>query len=124
MILGNLSVHLSTASTYAANNTVMMDCPTQQRLPEQHISAKQYCREYGEGTAVVLRLANHYKGTGQTVVADSAFASVKTWKADWDCFYGYGENRNGRVSDEVLNKVVRFGPTAWFIYISLKYNRP
>ncbi|OWY95099.1 hypothetical protein PHMEG_00034987, partial [Phytophthora megakarya] len=40
--------------------------------------AKQYYREYGEGTAVVLRLAAPYKGSGRTIVADSAFASVKT----------------------------------------------
>ncbi|OWY99251.1 hypothetical protein PHMEG_00029778 [Phytophthora megakarya] len=40
--------------------------------------SKQYAREYGEGTAVVLRLAKPYGGTGRTIVADSAFASVKT----------------------------------------------
>ncbi|OWZ01991.1 hypothetical protein PHMEG_00026530 [Phytophthora megakarya] len=40
--------------------------------------SKQYAREYGEGTAVVLRLTEPYRGTGRTIVADSAFASVKT----------------------------------------------
>ncbi|EGZ15938.1 hypothetical protein PHYSODRAFT_509615 [Phytophthora sojae] len=39
---------------------------------------KEYCSEFGEGTSVVLRLTEKYKGTGRTVVADSAFASVKT----------------------------------------------
>ncbi|KAJ8535180.1 hypothetical protein ON010_g13558 [Phytophthora cinnamomi] len=39
---------------------------------------KAYAAEYGEGTVVVLRLAEPYRGTGRTVVADSAFASVKT----------------------------------------------
>ncbi|KUF99681.1 hypothetical protein AM588_10008680 [Phytophthora nicotianae] len=39
---------------------------------------KLYAREYGEGTSVVLRLSEHYRGTGRTIVADSAFASVKT----------------------------------------------
>ncbi|GMF26894.1 unnamed protein product [Phytophthora lilii] len=39
---------------------------------------KPYAAEYGEGTAVVLRLAERFRGTGRTVVADSAFASVKT----------------------------------------------
>jgi hypothetical protein len=39
---------------------------------------KRFSREYGEGTAIVLRFAEPYKGTGRTIVADSAFASVKT----------------------------------------------
>ncbi|GMF17700.1 unnamed protein product [Phytophthora lilii] len=39
---------------------------------------KAYNAEFGEGTAVVLRLAQPYAGSGRTVVADSAFASVKT----------------------------------------------
>ncbi|KAG1702609.1 hypothetical protein DVH05_009558 [Phytophthora capsici] len=39
---------------------------------------KQYCSQFGEGTSIVLRLAEPYKGTGRTIVADSAFASVKT----------------------------------------------
>ena len=37
-----------------------------------------YASEFGEGTAVVFRLAEPYKGTGRTIVADSAFSSVKT----------------------------------------------
>ncbi|KAG6943953.1 hypothetical protein JG687_00018138 [Phytophthora cactorum] len=32
--------------------------------------------EYGEGAAVVLRPAEPYKGTGCTMVTDSAFGSV------------------------------------------------
>ncbi|DAZ93699.1 TPA: hypothetical protein N0F65_009250 [Lagenidium giganteum] len=39
---------------------------------------KQYASEFGEGTAVVLRLSQPFQGTRRTVVADSAFASVKT----------------------------------------------
>ncbi|DBA01784.1 TPA: hypothetical protein N0F65_010194, partial [Lagenidium giganteum] len=39
---------------------------------------KTYAREYGEGTSIVLRLTKPYTGSGRTVVADSAFASVKT----------------------------------------------
>jgi hypothetical protein len=38
----------------------------------------RFSREYGEGTAIVLRFAETYKGTGRTIVADSPFASVKT----------------------------------------------
>ncbi|EEY56383.1 uncharacterized protein PITG_09904 [Phytophthora infestans T30-4] len=37
---------------------------------------KQYFREFGEGTAAVLRLVEQFKGTGRTVVGDSAFASL------------------------------------------------
>ncbi|KAF1780874.1 hypothetical protein GQ600_22211 [Phytophthora cactorum] len=33
--------------------------------------------EYGEGAAVVLRPAEPYKGTGRTMVTDSAFGSYK-----------------------------------------------
>ncbi|ETN00434.1 hypothetical protein PPTG_24270 [Phytophthora nicotianae INRA-310] len=39
---------------------------------------KAYNADFGEGTAVVLRLAQPYAGSGRTVVADSAFSSVKT----------------------------------------------
>ncbi|EEY55855.1 uncharacterized protein PITG_20740 [Phytophthora infestans T30-4] len=39
---------------------------------------KQYFSEFGEGTAVVLRLVEQYKGACRTIVGDSAFASVKT----------------------------------------------
>ncbi|KAG6954422.1 hypothetical protein JG687_00011831 [Phytophthora cactorum] len=38
---------------------------------------KEHFSEFGEGTSVILRLVEQYKGTGRTVVADSAFASVK-----------------------------------------------
>ncbi|OQR88144.1 hypothetical protein THRCLA_22900 [Thraustotheca clavata] len=41
-------------------------------------AGKQYQKELGSGTATVLRLSQPYFGTGRTVVADSAFASVKT----------------------------------------------
>jgi hypothetical protein len=43
---------------------------------KQHL--KRYHDQYGEGTAIVLRLSEPYKSSGRTVVADSAFASVKT----------------------------------------------
>ncbi|KAJ8521879.1 hypothetical protein ON010_g17759 [Phytophthora cinnamomi] len=39
---------------------------------------KAYHALFGEGTAVILRLTEACKGTGRTVVADSAFPSVKT----------------------------------------------
>ena len=39
---------------------------------------KDFSLEYGEGTAVILRLKKEYYGTGRVVHADSAFSSVKT----------------------------------------------
>ncbi|ETN19045.1 hypothetical protein PPTG_04461 [Phytophthora nicotianae INRA-310] len=39
---------------------------------------KPYAADY-EGTAVVLRLAEQFRETGRTVIADSAFASVNTF---------------------------------------------
>ena len=39
---------------------------------------KAFAADLGEGTALTLRLASPFKSTGRTVVADSAFASVKT----------------------------------------------
>ncbi|OQR85202.1 hypothetical protein ACHHYP_20598 [Achlya hypogyna] len=41
-------------------------------------SSKQFHQQYGSGTSSVLRLSQEYFGSGRTVVADSAFASVKT----------------------------------------------
>ena len=39
---------------------------------------KQWSQQYGEGTAVVLRLCSPWAGSGRIVIADSAFSSVKT----------------------------------------------
>ena len=39
---------------------------------------KLYSAEYGEGTAVVLRLSSSMFGSGRIVHADSAFSSIKT----------------------------------------------
>jgi hypothetical protein len=40
--------------------------------------AKEYAGDFGHGTAVTLRLTKPWHGSGRLVVADSAFASVKT----------------------------------------------
>ena len=40
--------------------------------------AKQWTEEFGEGTAIVLRLCQPWAGSGRIVIADSAFSSVKT----------------------------------------------
>ena len=45
---------------------------------EQRQRAKQYHAEYGEGTAVTLRLVAPWAGSGRYVVMDSAFGSFKT----------------------------------------------
>ena len=39
---------------------------------------KDYFQQYGEGTAVTLRLTKEYYGSGRVVHADSAFSLVKT----------------------------------------------
>ncbi|GMF59478.1 unnamed protein product [Phytophthora fragariaefolia] len=44
----------------------------------EHQRQKPYHALFGEGTAIVLRLSEVYKGSGCTVVAESAFFSVKT----------------------------------------------
>ncbi|KAJ8523748.1 hypothetical protein ON010_g17371 [Phytophthora cinnamomi] len=43
-----------------------------------HQSQTQYPADYGEGIAVVLKVTTPFRGSGRTVVSDSAFASVKT----------------------------------------------
>jgi len=45
---------------------------------KQRQSQKPYASEFGEGTAVVLRLTHDFKGSGRTVIGDSAFSSVRT----------------------------------------------
>lgn len=42
---------------------------------------KPYHAEYGSGTSITMRLCETWRGSGRTVVADSAFASVKTLQA-------------------------------------------
>ena len=45
---------------------------------QQRQQQKQWAAEYGEGTAVALRLSSPWSGSGRYVVMDSAFGSVKT----------------------------------------------
>lgn len=40
-------------------------------------SGKKWYEEYGEKTAVTLRLAERYRGSNKVVVADSWFGSIK-----------------------------------------------
>ena len=44
-------------------------------------AAKPFYAEYDEGTAITLRLTQHYFGSLRVVHADSAFSSVKTLEA-------------------------------------------
>lgn len=39
---------------------------------------KKYHTDCGSGTSITMRLCDPWKGTGRTVIADSAFSSVKT----------------------------------------------
>lgn len=48
---------------------------------KQRQHKKKYHKEYGEGTAVSLRLVEDWFGTGRTIVGDSYFSSVKTLNA-------------------------------------------
>ena len=48
---------------------------------KQRQASKEFHGEFGEGTAVILRLTKDYFGTNRTVHADSAFSSVKTAEA-------------------------------------------
>jgi hypothetical protein len=44
---------------------------------KERMSTKKYVTEHGAGTAVTLRLVEHWRGAFRVVVVDSAFASVK-----------------------------------------------
>lgn len=44
------------------------------------MNQKPYQQEYGAETATVIRLTEDFQGSGRTVIADSAFSSVKTLK--------------------------------------------
>lgn len=46
--------------------------------PKEEMRQREYCARYGSGTALLLRLTESLRGTGRVVVADSAFASVKS----------------------------------------------
>ena len=45
---------------------------------KEEMRTRTFVREYGSGTALLLRLSQAWKGSGRLVVADSAFASVKS----------------------------------------------
>ena len=45
------------------------------------MQGKEYAKDYGSGTSSLLRLTRYWSGSDRTVVADSAFASLKTAEA-------------------------------------------
>ena len=45
------------------------------------MQGKEYAKDYGSGTSSSLRLTRYWSGSDRTVVADSAFASLKTAEA-------------------------------------------
>jgi hypothetical protein len=46
--------------------------------PKEEIQKREFTRDYGAGTALLLCLSKPWKGSGHIMVADSAFASVKS----------------------------------------------
>ncbi|OQR82277.1 hypothetical protein ACHHYP_16291 [Achlya hypogyna] len=63
-------------SVACSTTGVLLGLDIMEGQSRQH--AKPYWVQYGEGTAFVLRPTEAKKSTGRTVVANSAFASVKT----------------------------------------------
>jgi len=45
---------------------------------KEEMLERQYTEEFGSGTALLLRLTEPWKGSSRVVLADSAFASVKS----------------------------------------------
>lgn len=62
----------------------LADCTTGVMLhlelmaPKEEMRQREYCPEHGSGTSLLLRLTKSWRASGRIVVADSAFASVKT----------------------------------------------
>jgi len=46
--------------------------------PKEEMRGRMYAGQFGAGTSLLLRLSTNLRGTGRIVVADSAFASVKS----------------------------------------------
>ena len=46
--------------------------------PKAEMRQRPYTGRYGAGTALLLRLGESLRGSGRVIVADSAFASVKS----------------------------------------------
>ena len=44
----------------------------------KEIHSREYYREFGGGTSILLCLAKPWAGSGRVVVADSAFTSVRS----------------------------------------------
>ena len=53
---------------------------------KEAMSQKEFQQEYGAGCAVILRMMKPWRNTHRVVIADSAFASMKTLMALW-CLY-------------------------------------
>ena len=46
--------------------------------PKSEMRQREFTNRYGAGTALLLRLCESLRGSGRVIVADSAFASVKS----------------------------------------------
>ena len=53
-------------------------CQLEIMAPKDEMKKRQFTARYGSGTALLLRLCEPYAASGRVVVADSAFASVKS----------------------------------------------
>jgi hypothetical protein len=57
-------------------SNIMLGLEIMEGVLRQH--AKEYHAAYGSGTSITLRLCSPWRGSGRTIIGDSAFASVKT----------------------------------------------
>ena len=53
-------------------------CSMELMAPKEEMKHREYAGRYGAGTSLLLRLTQKYRGSGRIILADSAFASVKS----------------------------------------------
>ena len=53
-------------------------CSMEIMAPKSEMRQREFTNRYGAGTALLLRLCESLRGSGRVIVADSAFASVKS----------------------------------------------
>ena len=76
---------------------------------KHEMKARKYAPLYGSGTSLLLRLSEPWKGSGRLIVADSAFASVKSAVAlkvkNGLYFHGLVKTAHRRFPKKYLNEV-------------------
>ena len=77
--------------------------------PKTEMRKRQYAAAYGAGTSLLLRLSADWKGSGRLIVADSAFASVKSAVALRNLlglyFHGLVKTAHSKFPKKYLNEV-------------------